>query len=281
MNWDEVLRIAEEAVPKYATLDVWAFNQRATVAQLRGQLGEAQRLSEQAIRTNAPRFNVSPADRDFRIELDRTERELWFAGDRSRFAPRLELLWQQNRRFTSNVAPLLRRYPQFISMFARAGRPQRARQLFEEFHGLLDQRVLDQRGMRLNRQRDEAGVAIADGRPLDAVRLLRAVRDDNQECGFCDLAQLGDAYDRAGDADSAVTYFERYLQTPGNRLGPDANWLARTLRRLGELHEAKGNRAKAAEYYGRFVDLWKNADPELQLSVRDAKARLTKLVAEP
>jgi len=41
-------------------------------------------------------------------------------------------------------------------------------------------------------------------------------------------------------------------------------WLASfaaTLRRLGELHAARGDHAKAGEYYGRFVDLWKDADP--------------------
>jgi len=41
-------------------------------------------------------------------------------------------------------------------------------------------------------------------------------------------------------------------------------WLASfaaTLRRLGELYAAGGDHATAGEYYGRFVDLWKDADP--------------------
>jgi tetratricopeptide (TPR) repeat protein len=280
MNWDEVVRIADEAGPKYSTLDVWAFNIKADVAQLRGQLREADRLREQAIRTNAPRFDVSPEDRDFRIELDRVDRQIWFAEDRTRFAQRVEELWQRNRRFTANVAPVNRRYPQFIALFSQVGRAQRARQLQEEFDGLLDQRTRDLPAQRNGRRARDAAIALAEGRPAEAVELLRAVRADNRECEFCNLENLGDAYDRAGNADSGLAYFERYLETPGNRMGTDANWLGRTLKRLGELHEAKGNREKAVEYYGRFVELWTNADAELQPAVSDARQRMAALSGE-
>ncbi|OGU06869.1 MAG: hypothetical protein A2W29_03975 [Gemmatimonadetes bacterium RBG_16_66_8] len=280
MNWDEVVRIADEAGPKYATLDVWSLNTKADVARLRGQLHEVDRLRERAIRANAPRFDVSPEDRDFRIELDRVSRQIWFAEDRSQFAQRVEELWQRNRRFTASVAPINRRYPQFIGLFTQVGRPQRARQLADEFAKLLDQRTLDLPGVRNNFRRGEAGIALAEGRPLEAIGLLRAVRADNRECAFCDLVDLGDAYDRAGNADSGLAYFERYLDTPGNRMGTDANWLGRTLKRLGELHEAKGNPEKAVEYYGRFVDLWANADPELQPLVSQARERMVALAGE-
>jgi hypothetical protein len=50
--------------------------------------------------------------------------------------------------------------------------------------------------------------------------------------------------------------------------------------RLGQLYEAKGNREKAAHYYAKFVDLWKDADPELQPRVAEAKARLARLGGE-
>ena len=50
--------------------------------------------------------------------------------------------------------------------------------------------------------------------------------------------------------------------------------------RLGQLYEAKGNAAKAADHYGKFIELWKNADPELQPRVEDAKRRRARLVQE-
>ena len=66
-----------------------------------------------------------------------------------------------------------------------------------------------------------------------------------------------------------------------SRLWVDGWTLAPSLKRLGELYEAKGNRKKAADYYGRLVDLWKDADPELQPGVREVRARLGRLAQEP
>jgi len=56
--------------------------------------------------------------------------------------------------------------------------------------------------------------------------------------------------------------------------------LASTYRRLGELYEERGEKDKATDYYGRFINLWKNADPELQPQVKEIKDRLAKLVGE-
>jgi len=60
----------------------------------------------------------------------------------------------------------------------------------------------------------------------------------------------------------------------------DSYGRAPTFKRLGELYEARGDRAKALESYGRFVDLWKSADPELQPLVRDVRARMARLASE-
>ena len=60
----------------------------------------------------------------------------------------------------------------------------------------------------------------------------------------------------------------------------DAEVLPATYKRLGELYEARGERAKAADYYTRFVNLWKDADAELQPAVRDVRGRLARLSGE-
>ena len=59
----------------------------------------------------------------------------------------------------------------------------------------------------------------------------------------------------------------------GPLLGP-------SLKRLGELYEAKGDQKKALEYYARLLDLWGNADPDLQPVVKDVRARVARLTAE-
>jgi tetratricopeptide (TPR) repeat protein len=56
-----------------------------------------------------------------------------------------------------------------------------------------------------------------------------------------------------------------------------ATQLAPSLKRLGELYEAKGDKDNAIKQYTRFVELWKNADPELQPQVRAVQERLRKL----
>ncbi|MGH7630063.1 MAG: tetratricopeptide repeat protein [Gemmatimonadales bacterium] len=52
-------------------------------------------------------------------------------------------------------------------------------------------------------------------------------------------------------------------------------------RALGRLYEESGDRQQALDFYGRFVDLWKNADPDLQPRVRAARERIAALTVEP
>ena len=47
--------------------------------------------------------------------------------------------------------------------------------------------------------------------------------------------------------------------------------------RLGQLYVSMGNTEKAIDHYRAFVELWKNADAELQPRVADARARLARL----
>lgn len=57
--------------------------------------------------------------------------------------------------------------------------------------------------------------------------------------------------------------------------------LPAALRRLGELHDARNHRAQALHYYGKLVDLWRDADPELQPLVRQFRQRMPELAGEP
>ena len=84
-----------------------------------------------------------------------------------------------------------------------------------------------------------------------------------------------------GSIPACAMAIERFVTTPSLwRVYGDQLMLARTYKRLGELYEARGERAEAREYYGRFVELWKDADPELQPVVRDVRARIARLAGE-
>jgi tetratricopeptide (TPR) repeat protein len=196
-------------------------------------------------------------------------------------------LWRRNQRLTAGAAPAGRRYPQFISAFARVRRPLLARRLLDESRLALSERERESYFAR-NQLRDlEGDVLMAEERPSDAAAAYQAIRRDASDCSLCVLAKLGYAYDQAGSLDSALVYYQRYVETPGARvspgpslIAPDELWLAPTLRRLGELYEQRGDRVRALDYYGRFVELWKDADPELQPLVRDVRGRMARLGGE-
>ena len=87
------------------------------------------------------------------------------------------------------------------------------------------------------------------------------------------------AYDALADADSTISAISRFLPDARSRMMNKnvALYVAPFERRLAELLEAKGDSARAAGHYRRFIDLWKKADPEFQPRVAEARARLAKL----
>ena len=79
------------------------------------------------------------------------------------------------------------------------------------------------------------------------------------------------------NADSSMAILSRYTDGFERPLVTDADLLAFSLRRLGELHDARADIQKALSYYARFVELWKDADPDLQPQVRKVRARMVEL----
>jgi tetratricopeptide (TPR) repeat protein len=97
-------------------------------------------------------------------------------------------------------------------------------------------------------------------------------------CAVCFLYDEAEAWDGAGNADSTRSVLERAVNSNFSRdQTDDAINNGPALDRLGEMYEAKGDKAKAREYYQRFVDLWRAADPNFQPQVAEAKRRLAAL----
>jgi eukaryotic-like serine/threonine-protein kinase len=171
--------------------------------------------------------------------------------------------------------PLLR----LAEIYARAGQVEQAKRVMRRFETEVPEGM--RRGMWW-RYWPAGSIAEAEGRNADAVAAFRALYDEGGACGLCGLYELAGAYSALGQADSAIATYERLVTAPAAaRLWTDGPWLAPSLKRLGELYESKGDRKKAATYYGRFVDLWKDADPELQPGVREVRQRLARLAQEP
>jgi len=66
----------------------------------------------------------------------------------------------------------------------------------------------------------------------------------------------------------------RWYETRSDLFIVDAMYLAPALYRAASIYEKRGNRSKAIAAYRGFIDLWKDADPELQPFVSNARERL-------
>ena len=181
----------------------------------------------------------------------------------------------------TSLAALDRPYGPLAELLARAGAVARARELLAE----IEQEIPPEFLPTIKREiaRAEGEIALAEGRFDDAIAAFR--RSDTGYCSICALTGLGAAYDRAAQADSAIAVYARYAETPfpdryasyayplGPALGP-------ALERLGQLHDQQGNLNDAALYLAQFVELWADADEELQPRVRAAQARLEEILRE-
>jgi tetratricopeptide (TPR) repeat protein len=86
---------------------------------------------------------------------------------------------------------------------------------------------------------------------------------------------LAQAYDESGHLDIARKEYERITQLTSGRLN-HGDIYSRAYYMLGKIAEKQGDKKEAAEYFRKFLDLWKDADPGL-LEVGDAKRRLAGL----
>ena len=162
------------------------------------------------------------------------------------------------------------------------GRPAAARAVIRDYEATL-------RDTAIRRSDTPAlhtalgAVALAEQKPADAIVEFR--RGDSgpdgpaTSCSLCLPAYLGRAFDMANQRDSTIAQYEKYIATPQS-LRTYEEWdpslLAGIHERLGQLYALKGNAMKSAAHDRAFVELWKNADAELQPRVAAARARLRK-----
>ncbi|HET9707881.1 MAG TPA: protein kinase [Gemmatimonadales bacterium] len=177
----------------------------------------------------------------------------------------------------ASLPPESRPYAELARFYAAAGKIVEAQALMADYERLVPE------GLRrgdVGRLWTAAQIADAQGHYSDAVDQYTHGRQESG-CQVCALFEMARAYEKLGQTDSALATYERFVDQPGPyRLVTDAYALAPTYKRLAELYEARGDRAKARDFYGRFLDLWKNADAELQPLVTDVKQRLARLAGE-
>ena len=83
------------------------------------------------------------------------------------------------------------------------------------------------------------------------------------------LPEAARALSRIGKSDSAAVLLQLALNSYATAAGPvyEAGWYAQALQHLGDYYQARGDRAKAADFYTKYVTLYKDADPILASQV--------------
>ena len=241
---------------------------------LLGRIGEAEELGRD--------WQQLEAERDRPVEyinatIDLVHLSSQFRGDEQ---GAIEIVNEALNRFPLDSLPAADRPYLNLARFYAEGihRPDLAREVMAEYESEVDPVVRNTQSLRLG----VAGkIALAEGDAAEAIIQFRAW-DAKITSPVLALPDLARAYDSAGVPDSAIAVYSRYMETPYLYRGYDVDsWnLAAAHKRLGELYEARGDREKAVEQYNAFVELWKDADPELQPQVEDVRTRIAKLVGE-
>jgi tetratricopeptide (TPR) repeat protein/tRNA A-37 threonylcarbamoyl transferase component Bud32 len=264
----------DTAEPRHA---VDAQGALARIAVLRGRLKEGERRFAQMVDQRARLMGdtMSPYEvTAFYVTVDAGLR-----GD----VPRARAILDSTLRAKPPAAePLPRDRSLWLSVgYAQTGDTAKARSVMSQYEARLD--TLERRRQWVFLARVRGLIGLAEGRTDSAVAQFR--RGDNDadglptyNCSACTPLFIGQAYDRSPQPDSARKYLTQYVEMAGTgHEFVDRYYLAPALFRLGELYENAGDAKRATEYYGRFVDLWKNADAELQPRVAEARKRIDHL----
>ncbi len=247
----------------------------AALAEQQGKIAEAKRRFQELL----PRLESENAARDYLVVASELARLDATYGSDSGTA-RDALAAALTRYPLASLEPLDRPYLELTRATIKVGRIEEAKRMYREFEAVVPEGT---RRLYVARYAAQGAIAETEGRYRDAMDAYRAWIAESGTCGNCGSYELARVHDRLGQSDSAIAAFEQVAATPNLDAARDIDHyrLAPTLKRLGELYEARGDRRRAADNYNRFVDLWKAADPKLQPAVREVRARLAQLAREP
>jgi tetratricopeptide (TPR) repeat protein len=175
-----------------------------------------------------------------------------------------------------SLDPEQRSYGTVAVALALSGAPQRARALLARSRTGPD--VANYPDAMAEYYVASSFVDYAEGKFADGIRSARAA--NTGVCLYCSDAMLGLNFDAAGQADSAIAAYSRFVGgagANGGRVPVGDLFMAGAYKRLGELLEAKGNSSDALKNYEVFLRMWKHADRELQPQVIEVEKRVNRL----
>jgi serine/threonine-protein kinase len=176
------------------------------------------------------------------------------------------------------------RYGGTIALLAEIGRVREAKGLLDEWRrrtGPADP------GFRSDSALAAGAIAAAEGDLDRAMSAYRAWQKSTVATAATmynrGLPEVAAIMARRGQADSAIVLFERALamSSPFGGQIYEPGWYTQALVMLGDLYDGRGDRAKAAEYYRRYIDVFKDPDPPIAKQVAVVREKLARVTGEP
>jgi len=246
-----------------------------TLAHVLRATGRLREADEAAVRGAAALASAGVPGGEYGLMWTRFFTEAYVGGDRA--AARRVLEETVADVPLDSLEPLDRPYLGLSGIYAYLGDRKRAEAMMVAFH----EAVPDAPEARYDDDVAivEAGLAMAERRWDDAISAYDEFRRLEPGCEYCFEYETAVAHDSAGRADSALVWYGDAIDVngPGRLIGRSYE-LGPALERMARILDEQDRFDEAAAYYIRFVDLWADADPELQPRVEAARARAEEIV---
>ena len=233
-----------------------------------GRYAAARQRLEQELRTQEPKFAV--------FEVARTQFLLAvIAGGEGDSRAQMEHL-DASVAHWNEIGPKVTWAALVGQEYARAGAAGKAEKLAETVSASVDPRNSEDAAYFHILQ---AELAVAKGDADAAIKSLLALESETSSGVRTVRAEaLAHAYQQSSQTDQAIACYEKLQATPGGGAvswEPQQNWLASYVT-LASDYASRGEKQKARDTLATFLNLWKDADPNLPL-LKQAKAEYAKL----
>ncbi len=273
-NWTEAEALAgqlrEVTDPAWAGVGSFALG---NVAAIQGKLAEAERHWQEAARAAGEAGNAFPGWPLMQVfDLD-----IYVRRDTSRALASVEAILAEFP--LESIDVLNRPYGWLAFWYARAGDRATAESLVAEWEAAVPAEYRSGEDVDDRLGTIEAASLASEGRLEEALEIVRQA--ELPGCAPCRYVPKAQIFDQMGVPDSALAMYTGYLEMYAqDRAGWDNELRGPTLERVAQLHDEAGDLENAAVYYARFVELWADADAELQPRVDVARARLAEIIRE-
>ena len=248
----------------------WDSKSRANYVSFRGKISETDTEMERTVALNLERGVPSFALEDY---LSQALILLELTGDSQRALEKVEEGFLEIP--LESLHPYARPYSSAIAIFARLGLPDRAEELLQEYEEVVPEGI---RIGNINRHLAEGELLIARGQIESGLETIRRAQSV-EKCDQCLVFRQGQILEQLDRLEEAVSVYTSFTDdTIPSHFESRASNIAPAYFRLGELHSRLGNTDEAIETYSQFIDIWKNADGELQPQVAYARDRIGRLL---